>query len=286
MLTTLAIITRILSNSTANLFQKKASEKSSPIAVNLISYFIMSLLCIIPSLFVDWGQFDIYFWGNVILAGILCTIGTIALIEALRIGDLSVLAPINSYKSVIGLIGAFFILGELPSVKELICVIFIVIGSYFVLDNKTKRFSVKTFFRRDIRLRIFALVCSGVEASVLKKIILLSSYKISLILWCFSGFLCSLIIFCFYKQEHYTNKESKFAKLRDCSIIALMLITMQLTTNYVFTQMAVAPALALFQLSSLVSVYFGYKIYHEDNILKKILGTVIMIFAGMVLILK
>ena len=284
MLTTIAVIFRIFSNSVANLYQKKSSEIISPLTVNLVSYFIMSCMCLYFAVQVDWTQYNTVFWGSVILAGILCTVGTLSLIEALRIGELSVLAPINSYKSVIGLLGAFILLGELPTIKEFVCVLFIILGSYCVLDTDEKRFSIKTFLRRDIRLRIFALVCSGLEASVLKKIILLSSYKISLILWCFSGFICSLFICLFYSGNLESKTLLNKSSLKYCFIVAVSLLIMQLSTNYVFSKLPVAPALALFQLSSLVSLYFGYKVYHEKHILKKLLGTIIMICSAVVIL--
>lgn len=281
MLTTLAVLTRIFSNSTANLFQKKVTEHSGSTEANLCSYMIMSLVCFIPACFVDWSVYPIDFWINVAIAGSLCTVGTIALIEALRVGELSVLAPINSYKSIIGLISAFVVLGELPCVSDILCVIFIVIGSYFVLDTGEERFSFRTFFRKDVRLRIFALLCSGIEAAFLKKIILMSSYKISLILWCFSGFICSLIIVLLRKSK--VNFKQK--TILNCVIIAAMLLLMQLTTNYVFTKLEVGVALALFQLSSLVSLFFGYKFYREKELPKKVFGTVIMIVSSVFILL-
>jgi drug/metabolite transporter (DMT)-like permease len=234
-------------------------------------------------MFVDWTQFGLTFWLYVSLAGILCTAGTIALIEALKIGELSILAPINSYKSIIGLISAFILLGEVPTFKDLICVILIVIGSCFVLDSGEHKLSIKTFLRKDILLRVFALVCTGIEASILKKIILLSSYKTSLILWSFSGFVCSLIIFLVLKPS--SERVSK-SGINNCLIISITLLLMQLTTNFVFSKIQVGIALALFQLSSLISLYFGYKVFKESNMIKKICGTIIMLFSATILILS
>ena len=279
MFTIISVIGRIFSNSIANLYQKKASVLSSPIMTNLSSYFFMSVMCIVPALFIDWTQFSLDFWINVIIAGLLCTIGTIALIEALRIGELSVLAPINSYKSVVGLFGAFILLGEIPCVKDLLCVIFIIIGSLFVLEPSNGKFSLKVFLRRDVRLRIFALLCSGIEASFLKKIILLSSFDVCLILWCFSGFICTFVIFLIKKEKFIVAKEN----ISNCLMIAVMLLVMQLTTNYVFSKIEVGVALALFQLSSLVSLYFGYKVFNEKNIVRKIVGTIIMITSAILI---
>ena len=67
MLTSIAVILRITSNSVANLYQKIASEKESSIIINLYAYFIMSVLCVIPAFFVDWTQFTFEFWLNVLL---------------------------------------------------------------------------------------------------------------------------------------------------------------------------------------------------------------------------
>ena len=106
--------------------------------------------------------------------------------------------------------------------------------------------------------------------------------KISLILWCFSGFLCSLLIL-FLKKQKFSIEKSN---INNCIIIALTLIIMQLTTNYVFSKMEVGLALSLFQLSSLVSLFFGYKYYQEKNITKKLFGTIIMIVSSVFILMK
>lgn len=280
MLTYFVVAIRIFSNAVANLFQKKAVETTPSLTVNLYSYLIMSIICLVPAMFVDWSRFSIEFWGYVILAGLLCTIGTVALIEALKIGEISQLAPINSYKAVIGLLSAFVLLHEVPTVKEFICIVLIVIGSYFVLEDGKTKFSLKTFWRKDIRLRFFALFCTGIEASILKKIIIMSDYKISLILWSFSGLLCSFLC-CLIKPPESKQKP----KVSNVFMIAIMLLIMQLSTNYVFSRLDVGISLALFQLSSLVALYFGYKVFQEHNIIKKFVGTVIMLVGSTFIIL-
>lgn len=277
------VFLRILSNSLANLYQKKSAETSSAICINLYSYMFMSLICLIPAIFIDWTRFSFEFWGYVVLAGFLCTVGTIALIEALKIGELSELAPINSYKAIIGLLSAFILLHETPSLKESICVILIVFGSYFVLDNENLRFSIKTFVRKDIILRFFALFCTGIEAAILKKIIIMSNYYTSLILWSFSGFLCSLFCFVILKP---LKKEISNQGFYNIIIIAFMLLIMQLSTNYVFSKLNVGISLALFQLSSLVALYFGYKVFNEKNIIKKLIGTIIMLIGSTIVVLS
>ena len=68
-------------------------------------------------------------------------------------------------------------------------------------------------------------------------------------------------------------------------MIILSMGIMQLSTNYVFYHMQVSYGLALFQLSAVMSVFFGWKIFKEKNIFKKLFGTVIMILGAVILIL-
>ena len=49
--------------------------------------------------------------------------------------------------------------------------------------------------------------------------------------------------------------------------------------------MNVGFALALFQLSSIVAVIFGYKMFGEKQLIKKIFGTIIMIFGSCLILL-
>ena len=67
--------------------------------------------------------------------------------------------------------------------------------------------------------------------------------------------------------------------------LVLCIGTMQYTTNYVFDHMEVGYALALFQLSTIVSIFLGYRIFKEENITKKLIGSVIMVAGSVMIIL-
>ncbi len=58
-----------------------------------------------------------------------------------------------------------------------------------------------------------------------------------------------------------------------------------MATNYSFAHMPVGYALALFQLSGIISVGLGYAFFNERNIRKKLFGTVIMIIGAALIIL-
>ena len=285
MLTTLcALGFRIFSNPIANMLQKALSERHSAVLINLYSYGLLSLACIINVCMGDynWVSYGFNFWSYVILAGFLCTLGTVCLIKALQCGELSVLGPINSYKCLVGLLFGFMILGEVPSVKAILGVLLIICGSWFIFDTVKEGFSFKLFKRKDIILRFCALFLTGAEAAVLKKIILISSPEECFILWCFSGFVFSLILVLLLKKKF----QPLFKKdLLSIFVIAVCLGLMQFSTNIVFEKLNVGLSLALFQLSSIVAIVFGYKVFKESHIIKKLIGAVIMIVGSCLILL-
>jgi drug/metabolite transporter (DMT)-like permease len=61
---------------------------------------------------------------------------------------------------------------------------------------------------------------------------------------------------------------------------------MQYSTNYVFSKINVAYALALFQLSTILSVLLGVNIFREQNLGRKIISSLIMILGAVLIIFR
>ena len=275
-----ALFLRIISNPIANACQKRLGENNSSLNVNFYISMLMCIACIYPAILVDWSVFLLEFWGYVFLAGLFCSLGTICLIKALHYGELSILGPLNSYKAIVGLVSAFLLLGEIPSVVAISGVCLIVVGSLFLITKPETTTSAKNL-SLSLFLRFIALVFTGCEASILKQIILLSSPQISFILWCFCGLVFGAFFVPLFGRKFVIPKKNEWLQYL---LAAVCLSVMQYTTNIVFEKMEVGTALALFQLSAIVNLFLGYKIFHEGNMLRKILGTIIMI-VGAVLIL-
>jgi len=278
----LFLIIRILSNSFANFYQKKLAGFNSSLTINFYSFLILSIFVLpfAPNFFVQ--GYGIYFWFVVFLSGFLCTLGTLCLIKAMQIGELSVIAPINSYKSVVGLLASLFLLKEIPSFLGILGIVLIIFGSRYIFASTQEGFSFKLLKRKDIQLRLLALLLTGIEAAILKKIIILSSVEMCFVMWCFTGLFWSLIFVLISKKSFKVSNNNVFVQIL---FIAILLSIMQYSTNYVFERMNVGYALALFQLSSLVTVLLGYKIFNEKDILNKIFGSIVMIVGSILIIL-
>ena len=284
----IAVIIRIFSNSLANVFQKKlAMRVFSPFCVNALTYFVLSAVCIPLILFGGSIELSQSFWINSLIVGLLGALGNGFLIKALEKGELSVLGPINAYKAVAGLVFGVFLLKELPNIAAVSGMVLIIAGSYFVLDTLEEKFSFSLLKNKQIQYRFLALLFSAAEAVFIKKVILASSVLYAFVSWCFFGALFSLVlakISGIHFSKELSGLKTPYA-IRYLLCIVICAGLMQYATNFVFERMNVAYALSLFQLSAIVSVLFGFKIFKEKDIRKKLLGTSIMILGAVLIIL-
>ena len=266
--TCLGILIRIFSNSYLNVFQKvltNRGQKSS--VINFYTYLGLSIAGIF---FLNKTSAEVLPLAAVM--GLLGALGNYFIIKALSVGELSTLAPINSYKPVVALLAGLIFLKEVPSIEDICGIVLIIAGTYFVLNTKGASNKKAVFYR------VLALIFSASEAVVIKKIIQLSGVTNTFILWSLSGLLFSFLFMILSKNK----PEIKSYKYQFLLILSVGI--MQYATNYVFANMNVSSALALFQLSTILSVFLGANIFHEKNLKRKLAGSIIMVIGAIIII--
>lgn len=287
LLTAVAVLLRILANPFGNVFQKQLTSKGHhPLLVNFLTYLLLSIACLFIAAGVDWTSLPGSFWTYSVLGGIAGALGNGFLVKALQRGDLSVLGPINAYKSIVGIIVGIFLLREIPNLWGVLGMVLIIYGSYFVLDTTDERFTWALFQKSEIQYRLWAMILTAIEAVFIKKVILASTPAIAFVSWCLAGALFSfLFLFLFgvtIQKEFRKFRRKDFGRYL---FLVLCIGIMQFTTNYAFDHMPVGYALSLFQLSIIVSVFLGHRIFKETDIRKKLIGSMIMIIGSVVIIL-
>lgn len=232
----------------------------------------MSLISIPLLLLVNFSLIIPEFWLYAIAGGITGAIGNCFMVLALKQGELSVLGPINSYKAIVGMIFGIFLLHEYPNIYGLLGIGLIIIGSYFILE------SPKALLRKDIQYRIYALIFTAIEAVFIKKVIILSSIASSFIISSFLGAIFSYLIMRILENEklHIPTKKNSIMYISTTLCFAIMTFT----TAYVFKYMNVGYALSLFQLSIILNVILGYKLFNEKKLIKKLLGSLIILIGS------
>lgn len=269
----IAIFIRVAANSLSNVFQKKlAFEGENPINVNFINYLLLSLFSIPLLFFVDFTGINLTFLLYALAGGLTGAVCNCFMVMALEKGELSVLGPINSYKAVIGLIFGMLILHEMPNMYGILGIALIISGSYFILE------SPKALMKKDIQYRIYALIFSAIEAVFIKKVIILSSITASFITSSFLGAIFSFIIMNIFSSSKLKLPVKRHSIMYVLTALCFGLMTF--TTAYVFKYMNVGCALSLFQLSIIINVILGYKLFNEKNLIKKLFGSLIILIGS------
>ena len=293
MLTALFVVARIVANPVSNVFQKQLTQRSANPLFIIGATDALLTLAALPLLFL--GALPLHlgagFWPNMIIAASLAVGSNALLVYALQSTGLSVLGPINAYKSVISLILGVFLLGEIPAPLGLAGVLLIVAGSYFVVDRDSKQPRTNAFalfFReRGIQFRFAALALSATEAIFLKKALLLSSPLITFIFWSILGLPIAAAAIVLLVRPRLGNDVVVLRHhWRTYVRLATTTGVMQLTSLLTFGKLQVGYSLALFQLSTLISVFLGYRYFQEGQIRKRLVGSLIMAAGAALIVLR
>lgn len=279
----LAVALRIVANPLSNVFQKLLTERQvSSIAVIALTH---GLLCVVGLPLLVWLRpSSSEFWGNITASAVLAVAGNVLIVQALQAGDLSVLGPINSYKPVVSLVPGLLLLAEVPSSSALVGVALVLVGSYGLVDRQPRMTSPGPLQRLrspGVLLRLAALVLTGIEAVFLKRAVLAASPLAAFAAWCVLGFVASAGLW-------MTRPSRSDARQNGLLFLALAVTTglMQFSTLVALTGFQVAPALALFQTSTILSVLLGWRVFREPDVLRRLAGALVMALGAVLIVVS
>ncbi|PYR90176.1 MAG: hypothetical protein DMF84_22035 [Acidobacteria bacterium] len=188
------------------------------------------------------------------------------------------------------LVLGIFLIGEVPSALGLVGVLLILFGSYFVVDRTEGRpycrAFVQFFRERGVSYRFAALACSAPEAVFLKRAVLQSSPLLAFFLWSTLGLLVAfMFVAILLSGQVRTEMQTLRQHWSTYGWLAVTTGLMQVKTLLTFGVLQVGYSLALFQLSTLFSVFLGYRYFEERNIAQRLFGSVVMIIGAVIIAL-
>jgi len=255
----------------------------------MVSYFVLSIICL-PLLFsFAYEGLTTAFWVNIFFAALLDMTGTVFLVMSLSKTDLSVFGPLNAYKVLVSMILAMIFLGEVPNFQGFTGIAIIVIGSYFLFPSQQK-FSanrlLSLFSIKGVQYRFLSILLFSIGTLPLKNAVLLGGALPATVFWCLIGFPLAVLACVFFCPTPF-NKEITTAKqyvLSFCYLGVLMFL-MQYASMLVLSKLMIAYTLALFQLSMVLQVFLGYRIFKEEHFLRRMSACLVMV-TGSLLVLN
>ena len=287
MLEAVIVLGRLLFSALSNVFQKKLTQQAiHPFFIVLVSYLVLAAISLPLLPLIDISHLDVNFWGNIFLAAALDMAGTLFLVMSLSKTDLSVFGPLNAYKVVISMLLAMIFLNEIPSTQGFIGVAIIVAGSYLLFPPKAHQGRLLALFAdKGVQFRFLSIVLFSIGTLPLKNAVMAGGPLATTLFWCLFGLpLAALVQWTVLRQPTPTDVSIARSQLKSFISLGILIFLMQYMTMLVFAQLYVAYSLALFQLSMVLQVFLGYRLFQEKHIARR-LGACAVMIAGSLLVL-
>ncbi|MDC9726195.1 MAG: EamA family transporter [Gammaproteobacteria bacterium] len=286
----LVVFGRLLFSSFANVFQKKLAHQGlHPFFIVMVSYLVLTIICI-PLLW-SFNPFtlDQTFWVNIFFAALLDMAATLFLVMSLSKTDLSVFGPLNAYKVVISMLLAMLFIGEIPSMQGFVGVGIIVLGSYFLFPPSTKTTGhalLHLLLERGVQYRFLSILLFSIGTLPLKNAVIAGDAISTTVFWCLIGFPLAVIAHTIFLKDNFTKDYEQSKKhVYQFLYLGILIFLMQYMTMIVFSKLLIAYSLALFQLGMVLQVFLGYRLFNEKHIIRRLAASLVMI-AGSLLVLK
>jgi len=273
--------------SLAYIIEKRSLIETHPLqfATVLAMFSVILSIFIIP--FVDIGSLNIQLVLLIYIDSWGWAIGGWYLIKAIRHMQLSSTTPLLNFSPAFVAIAAFIFLNDVITTRQIFGIGLLVIGTY-ILETHNKESLLHPFketFKSKYTRYIFISIFVSATASILDKYLLgfISSFTLIFVIQIF--LLVNFLMIMYHFQK--TLKPMKLG-LKNAGIwiflVAALIIIKRVTIAHAMSITHVSLVVAITQLSTLFTVLMGGEIFHEKNLFKKSIATIIMI-AGVFLII-
>ena len=287
----IVVLARVLFSSFANVFQKQlAHQGHHPLFIVMASYVVLSIISIPLLFWVNINELSPYFWFNISFAAALDMAGTLFLVLSLSKTDLSIFGPLNAYKVVISMCLAMLFLNEIPNAQGFIGIAIIILGSCFLLPRSAKQTNQRRLHHlltdKGVQYRFLSILLFSIGTLPLKNAVMEGQALATTVFWCLIGLPLAILSYQIFNQNHGHPlfQQVKPALSQICTL-GIMMFLMQYMTMIVLSQLMIAYSLALFQLSMVLHVFLGYRIFKEQQFKRRLAACLVMV-VGSLLVLK
>jgi len=271
-------------NSLLAVFSKKALLKADPYLV-IFSQRFLSILVLAPLLFfIDIPTLGNQFWMALVINVVLNLINWILFMYAIKISDLSLVAPLVTLTPLFLLLTSPFIIGEIPTYLGMAGVLLIVVGSYVLNIKKSEKGLLAPFKsllkQKGPRIMILVAFIWSIT-SVYDKIGVQNSSPLFWVI-AMNGFSACLMLPLVWNLSKNIKVQVRntWKLLLGVGFANITLLYFQFTA---LTLTLVSYVISIKRTSAIFSVIFGFFIFKEKGIKERLLGAVIMV-GGVVLI--
>ena len=257
-----------------NLYAKKLTKHFDEYLLSFSTSIIIAL-CLLPIiLFLGIPNLGGNFIFPLLITGFINAITLVLILKALKITDISLVAPLFSLSPALLLITSPFIVGEFPSLFGLIGIFCILFGTYILNFKKNFSFEPITsiFKNHGQKLIVFVAILWAISSNFYK----IGMVNSSPIFFIFSlNVLISILLFPFMLREtRFSKLKNNWKRIIPLGILSAGTSIFQWTAA---SMTLIVYALSIKRLSILISVIGGIFLFKEKKSFQRIIATIVIL---------
>lgn len=245
------------------------------------SIFIAPFLLIFALYFYGIPKLDTTFWIVTLLGTAISVFAAILAYKAIRESEISLVGPLSAFNPIFTTIVSFFTLKELISLNDILGILLIVLGAYALQFSKNKNgllapiVALSTY--KGVRLTLVANLLWAITPTF-EKTAIFHTFPQNPSFAAMIGQIIAIAIYIPLVGKLSKNPVQAFKLNYKWFLLAGLLGGLGITFAFIaYSTSPLGISTAVFKLSILFTVLFGWVFFKEKDIKEKLLGTIIML---------
>jgi uncharacterized membrane protein len=269
--------------------RKKVLYNEHALEFSVMRSLVIMLIALFLLPWVNFSLLTVEIMLLFFLVGFIAAFATILLSKAMRHMEISTVGPLTNISPIFLLILTYFFLGEKINIQQFGGIALVILGGYILnLDHKLsdlKRPIVKFFKSKHYHFLLIALILYSITAFLDKIVIDLmvdtgfgssTVYTATFFIWLFMGITLMIILYWKYDfiqgLRHGVKVGGVLTFLSGLfSVISSLFYFQAISMNYV------SLVIPIKRFSTLLTTLIGGELFHDHNLLMKIVACIIMV---------
>jgi uncharacterized membrane protein len=251
------------------------------------SLFILPFLFLISSLFFERPQLNQKFWIATVVGTVISLTAAILAYRAIKNSEISLISPISAFNPIFTTLVSAVTLNEIIKPKTGLGILVIVLGAYLLQISKTSQglfFPIRALVsHKGVQLSFAAYLLWSITPTF-EKTAILNTFPQNPPFAAMMGQIIAIVIYSLFVIKKKGNPLKAIKTNWKLLIISGLLGGIGITAAFkAYTLNSLGPVTAVFKLSMIITVFFGWLFFKEKDIKERLLGSFTML-AGVILL--
>jgi len=282
-------ITFALTSSLGTILSKKVMQGINERMFLLISsFFTLPLTFLIILIFYQIPEVDLIFLISLLVSTAIGVVAALLVYKAIRESEISLISPISAFNPVFTSVISFIVLREIIGIKGVAGILLIVFGAYLLQISKFKEGILKPiqslFTHKGVQMSLAAYFIWSITPVFEKTAIHHTNPNVPPFASLVGGLMAIPIYTLIVRKDIKKVFKGVKDNFKTFLIIGLLGAIGQTVAFMAFSLTNLGYATAVFKLSMIFTVIFGWLFFKEQNIKERLLGSLVMLLGVILLV--